>query len=45
MPEREKYYSDIISGLAERTIRRLWISNIVLTVLLVASLVCWILVK
>lgn len=35
--ERVKYYVDIISSVAERTIRRLWILCILLALLLVGS--------
>ena len=38
----KKYYTDIISGLAERTIKRLWIVIILLIVLLVATNAMWI---
>lgn len=37
----QQYYVDIISALAERTIKRLWIVILVLIVLLVASNVAW----
>lgn len=36
------YYLDIVSGLAERTIKRLWIVIILLVVLLVGSNAAWI---
>lgn len=35
------YYTDIISALAERTIKRLWIALILLIVLLVATNAAW----
>lgn len=38
----KQYYTDIISGLAERTIKRLWIVVILLIVLLVATNAMWI---
>ena len=38
----KQYYTDIISGLAERTIKRLWIVIILLIVLLVATNAMWI---
>ena len=38
----KKYYTDIISGLAERTIKRLWIVIILLIVLLVGTNAMWI---
>ena len=43
MEQREKpqYYADIISGMAERTIRRLWITIILLIALLVGSNTAW----
>ena len=41
MGERQ-YYTDIISGLAERTIKRLWIIIILLIVLLFGSNAAWI---
>lgn len=41
MGERQ-YYTDIISGLAERTIKRLWIIIILLIVLLVGTNAMWI---
>lgn len=37
----QQYYIDIVSGLAERTIKRLWIVIILLVVLLVGSNVAW----
>ena len=37
-----KYYTDIISGITERTIKRLWIVIILLIVLLVATNGMWI---
>ena len=37
-----QYFMDIISGLAERTIKRLWIVVILLIVLLVATNAMWI---
>lgn len=37
-----KYYTDIISGMTERTIKRLWIVIILLIVLLVATNGMWI---
>ena len=37
-----KYYTDIISALAERTIKRLWIVILVLVVLLVGTNIAWI---
>lgn len=37
----KQYYTDIISGLAERTIKRLWIVIILLIVLLVGSNCAW----
>lgn len=40
--EDKKYYTDIISGLAERTIKRLWIIVILLIVLLVLTNGMWI---
>lgn len=40
MGERQ-YYTDIISGLAERTIKRLWIIIILLIVLLVGTNAMW----
>lgn len=42
MEEKEKkYYTDIISGLAERTIKRLWIVVILLVILLVLTNAMW----
>ena len=41
MGERQ-YYTDIISGLAERTIKRLWIVIVLLIVLLFGSHAAWI---
>lgn len=38
----KQYYMDIISGLAERTIKRLWIVVILLIVLLVGTNAMWI---
>ena len=38
----EQYYVDIISAMAERTIKRLWIVIILLIVLLVGTNVAWI---
>lgn len=38
----KQYYTDIISGLAERTIKRLWIVIILLVVLLFGSNAAWI---
>lgn len=38
----EKYYSDILGGLAERTIKRLWIALMVTIFLLCASNAFWI---
>lgn len=38
----QQYYVDIVSSLAERTIKRLWIIVILLIVLLVGSNVAWI---
>lgn len=40
--EDKQYYTDIISGLAERTIKRLWIVIILLVVLLVGTNAMWI---
>ena len=40
--DKQQYYMDIISGLAERTIKRLWIVVILLIVLLVATNAMWI---
>ena len=40
--EDKQYYVDIISGLTERTIKRLWITIILLIVLLVGSNAMWI---
>ena len=40
--EDKQYYTDIISGLAERTIKRLWIVIILLIVLLVGTNAMWI---
>ena len=37
----EQYYVDIISAMAERTIKRLWIVIIFLIVLLVGTNVAW----
>ena len=37
----EQYYVDIISAMAERTIKRLWIVIILLIVLLVGTNVAW----
>lgn len=37
----QQYYVDIVSGLAERTIKRLWIVIILLIVLLVGTNVAW----
>ena len=37
----EQYYVDIISAMAERTIKRLWIVIILLVVLLVGTNVAW----
>lgn len=37
----EQYYVDIISAMAERTIKRLWIALILLIVLLVGTNVAW----
>ena len=37
----EQYYVDIISAIAERTIKRLWIVIILLIVLLVGTNVAW----
>ena len=42
MPEKERYYTDIVAGLAERTIKRLWIVILVLATLLVATNAGWI---
>lgn len=39
--EREQYTLDIISALTERTIKRLWITIVLLIVLLVASNGAW----
>jgi len=41
----EKYYNDILGGLAERTIRRQWITILVLIGLLVGSNALWILLR
>lgn len=41
MAEREQYAMDIITALTERTIKRLWVTIILLIVLLVASNVGW----
>ena len=38
----QQYYVDIVSGLAERTIKRLWIVILLLIVLLVGSNIAWI---
>ena len=38
----EQYYVDIISAIAERTIKRLWIVIILLIVLVVGTNVAWI---
>lgn len=38
----EQYYVDIVSAMAERTIKRLWIVIILLIVLLVGTNVAWI---
>ena len=38
----QQYYVDIVSGLAERTIKRLWIVILLLIVLLVGSNVLWV---
>lgn len=38
---RDQYYIDIISSLAERTIKRLWIIIILLVLLLVGSNIVW----
>lgn len=38
----KQYYVDIISGLAERTIKRLWIVIILLIILLVGTNFMWI---
>lgn len=38
----EQYYVDIISGLAERTIKRLWIALILTIALLVGTNIAWI---
>ena len=40
--KEEQYYIDIISAMAERTIKRLWIAIILLIVLLVGTNVAWI---
>ena len=40
--DEKQYYMDIISGLAERTIKRLWIVVILLIVLLVGTNAMWI---
>lgn len=37
----EQYYVDIVSAMAERTIKRLWIVILVLIVLLVGTNVAW----
>lgn len=37
----EQYYVDIVSAMAERTIKRLWIVIILLIVLLVGTNVAW----
>lgn len=37
----QQYYVDIFSGLAERTIKRLWIVILLLIVLLVGTNVAW----
>lgn len=37
----EQYYTDIISALAERTIKRLWIIIILLILLLTGSNLAW----
>ena len=42
MPEKEKYYVDIIGGFAERTVKRLWIVIIILVGLLVVTNAGWI---
>lgn len=42
MGEKQQYFTDIISGLAERTIKRLWIVIVLLIVLLVATNAMWI---
>lgn len=42
MGEKQQYYTDIITGLAERTIKRLWIAVILLIVLLVVTNAMWI---
>lgn len=38
----QQYYIDIFSGLAERTIKRLWIVLILTIVLLVGSNIAWV---
>lgn len=38
----QQYYVDIVSGLAERTIKRLWIALILTIVLLVGTNIAWI---
>lgn len=40
--DEKKYYTDIIAGLTERTIKRLWIIIILLIVLLVGTNCAWI---
>ena len=42
MPDREKYNNDIISAMAERVIKRLWVLVIILVLLLFGSNVAWI---
>lgn len=41
MPENERYALDIISAMAERTIRRLWVLIIILALLLFGSNAAW----
>lgn len=42
MPKEQQYSIDIISALTERTIRRLWVTIILLLVLLVGTNAGWI---
>lgn len=37
----QKYYTDIVAGLAERTIKRLWVIILVLVILLFGSNAAW----
>lgn len=43
--KREKtpqYYADIVAALTERTIKRLWVLIVLLTILLAASNIAWV---